>query len=524
MIYAASLGVTLFLYLTGGALAQSSSEKRINVNKYSYASTITPAYDGGHLVGGFYSTLTSTSSVPLVVNLDASGNVRWAKPLTGTFGSASINRLTRSADGEYYAAGVLFSSVAQNTFIVKFDQNGKTLWASQIPTHDPANAFGFTPTADGGCFISEQIGAGVDAFAVKYASDGSVTWQKKLRGSVSELVAACVLSDGSFIVAGYSNHVPSSILIVKFLASGGISWSENVVSEGGDRGFLETSAIVATRDGGFAISGLAKPASDHDAYVAKFDSAGKMIWSKDIELFGDEGAPAIAETAEGNIIIAGNQRVEDSFFNAVNNGFIVILSADGNITRSEIIALARTNLVIQSICTEADGSIHLAGNAADSAVPSNGGIFLAKFSEHDQLCNTRNTLVTSRPLGAASSQMQLPGDLDLAETAQIEFGEDMTASQTDLCTLAQVAFSSEAGQNLYPNPASTAMNFTGLIPGTYDLTIEDLTGRTLIYETVQILASEYQLDISALATGAYIAEIRSHASDVLRMRRKFVKE
>ena len=96
-----------------------------------------------------------------------------------------------------------------DAFLLKFDQNGNQLWAKQYSTPDEDVVLDLAPDPEGGVYMtgySDPIPGyhhpQVDAFIVRYASDGSVVWQRELDGGDRDHASAVAANSGGVYVLG----------------------------------------------------------------------------------------------------------------------------------------------------------------------------------------------------------------------------------------------------------------------------------------------------------------------------------
>src|SRR5205814_121514 len=79
----------------------------------------------------------------------------------------------------------------------------------------------------------------------------------------------------------------------------------------------QSSGIAADRSGNVAVvgdfqgtidfgNGPVISAGGYDAFVAKYDSHGTLLWTRRLGALGDDSARAVAIDSQGNIIVVGN--------------------------------------------------------------------------------------------------------------------------------------------------------------------------------------------------------------------------
>ncbi len=306
------------------------------------ASSVLQTADGGYIIGGS----TSSNDVDVsgnhgdydfwIVKLFASGSVQWKKCYGGSnyddFGSVRI-----AADGGLIIAGgsssnngdVSGNHGSSDFWLVKTDANGTLLWQKSYGGVDYEKAADVRVCPDGGYILvgfSESNTGDVsgnhgdyDMWVVKTDASGNLQWQRSLGGSGYDAANAVVaLSDGSFLVAGYTgsndgdvtaNHGDDDAWLLKIDAAGTIVWSKCIggstsdvatgIENMGDNGFI-LSCYSMSQDGDVANNyGL------WDYWIVKTDTAGSIDWQKNFGGSLNDVCYAAKPTPDEGFILAG---------------------------------------------------------------------------------------------------------------------------------------------------------------------------------------------------------------------------
>ena len=334
---------------------------------YFYAVTATP--DGGFVAvgasgsfgNGDWTGVTGRGNQDAtIVKFDADGNIVWKK----NFGGSALDRfnaVTATPDGGFVAAGTSEAASFGNgdwvgvtgrgnndAIIVKFDNDGNTIWKKNFGGSGDDHFKAVTATSDGG-FVAAGYSSlpsfgngdwtgvtgrgGSDAIIVKFDNDGNTIWMKHFGGSAPDYFNAVTATpDGGFVAAGYSStdsfgngdwidvtgRGGQDAIIVKFDADGNVVWKKNFGGSDGDY----FNAVTATPDGGFVAAGYSLPTSfgngdwtdpkrfmargGQDAIIVKFDADGNVIWKKH---FGGSSADyfnAVTATTDGGFVVVGD--------------------------------------------------------------------------------------------------------------------------------------------------------------------------------------------------------------------------
>jgi hypothetical protein len=245
-------------------------------------------------------------------------------------------------------------------------------------------------------------------------------WAKRT-GSTSIDYTTDVASDmfGNTYVTGLYSNAPitfgsitltnsgfSDIFLVKYDAAGNVLWARKAGNTGGEGG----NAVATDAAGNVYIAGsfgsttitfgttTLTSAGSSDIFVAKYDSAGNVLWARRAGSSGGDGAGSIAVTPAGDVYIGGSYTSASITFGpstlpnyGYNDGFVAKYNTAGT-------ALWGTHVgeyldeYVSSLTTDAAGNVYVAGiyNSIDVLIGSSvivtnnldatDDIFLAKFN------------------------------------------------------------------------------------------------------------------------------------------------
>ena len=204
---------------------------------------------------------------------DSNGNV-W---VTGYFNSRSID-----IDGN--GTNDLTSDGGEDSYVAKFDSNGKFQWAQNIGSSSNDRGLGIATDSDGNVLATGYFSGSIDI-------DGNGTDDLTSNGGQDSYIA-------------------------KFDRDGNFLWAQNIGGSNGDKGH----SIAADRDGNVLATGYFRDSIDidgndindltsngqRDSYVAKFDKNGNFLWAQNIGGVGDENGRGITTHSDGNVWITGS--------------------------------------------------------------------------------------------------------------------------------------------------------------------------------------------------------------------------
>ncbi len=170
-----------------------------------------------------------------------------------------------------------------------------------------------------------------DGIFVKYDASGNVMWAKDIGGSLDDgILSVCTDPSGYVYISGFFNSPTltigsftitnsyfasyPSLFMAKFDTNGNVVWLKGLTSATGDSFVF---SITTDLSGNVFIAGefentitfgttTLTGTGGYDAYVAKLDSAGTLLWANSLGGLGDEANNNISADNQGNLFVAGN--------------------------------------------------------------------------------------------------------------------------------------------------------------------------------------------------------------------------
>jgi hypothetical protein len=332
-----------------------------------FATKVVKSNNGTVVVAGTYASnamsigttnLTNFGNYNLyVAKFSQSGTALWAKSF-GLYQYDNCNGISSDNFGNVYFAGEYSSSsitigsiVLTNpspgfptAFVAKLDSNGSVKWAKSAISNNVSRVtcikvddlgqivlgghfFGSTITFDS--FVLTQS-VSFDSFIVKYDTAGNAIWAKSIQGPNSEYIRGISTDKlGNVVVTGMyfgatilfetitlSNSTVNTFdaFLAKYDSNGNILWAKSYGSSGGDLSNAvavdsANNIIIAGHFGGTAISfgsSVLTNSGIADIFIAKHDSAGTVIWANKIGGSGDESGNFIQTDLENNVYTGGS--------------------------------------------------------------------------------------------------------------------------------------------------------------------------------------------------------------------------
>jgi hypothetical protein len=342
-----------------------------------------------------------------LVNLNPQGKMLWQKSYDN-LGPEYAYTVALTKDGGYIVSGEAFSQNPSanpdlgksHIWILKLDKNGIIQWQKQYGGSGSDCAYSIVQTNDNGYIVASSTSSNdgnvvgnhgtdnsLDAWILKLDQDGKIQWQKCYGGTGND-VAKSILqtSDGGYIFAGETNsndgdikgnHGNWDFWVVKINSNGNIEWSKVYGGTLNDK----AQSIEQTKDGNYVVSGWTR-SSDGDVkylnggadfWVIKLNQNGQLEWEKTLGGSEDDFAYTIANTTDGNYVVAGESKSSDGDVsnhhikpNGLNSdGWIVKLSSSGSIIWEKSIG-GNEDDVIYSIQQTNDKGFIVAGKSFSS--------------------------------------------------------------------------------------------------------------------------------------------------------------
>jgi len=296
------------------------------------AYSIQQTSDGGYIVAGYTRSFGAGSDDCLVIKLDSNGTVTWAKTYGGTNSEHAYS--IREISGGYIVAGYTYSFGAgsNDCLVIKLNSSGSITWAKTYGGSNHDEALSIYKTLDGGYIVAGHtysFGKGdYDFLVVKFNATGSATWAKTYGGTKGDFAYSIQqTSDGGYIVVGYTASFGAGSydpLIIKLTSLGAVTWAKTYGGTNSDHAYS-----IREISGGYIVAGdtYSFGAGHNDFLVIKLNSSGGITWAKTYGGTNYDGARSIQQTSDGGYIVAGHT---DSFGKGYNDFLIIKLDSGGS--------------------------------------------------------------------------------------------------------------------------------------------------------------------------------------------------
>ncbi len=282
------------------------------------------------------------------------------------------------------------SAGSSDAFIAKYDQDGNQAWISQVGTSvgdgfravtvdssGNAYAVGYSYGAIGG----QSHSGNTDAVVAKYDSSGNLTWIREFGGSGNDqLDAVAVDSSGNVYgvgltgnsLDGQSNSGLNDAVLVKYDASGNRSWVRLLGTSTYDAG----QGVTVDSSGNAYMVGWVRAAltgqsafGGDDGFIAKYDSSGNLLWSKQEGTSSTDYIFGIGADSSGNIYTSGytNGALGDQVSSGGFDAFVSRYDGNGNLQWTSQFGGSSDEYEVK-IVSDSSGNTYVGGYTSSSAI------------------------------------------------------------------------------------------------------------------------------------------------------------
>ncbi|WP_340075928.1 hypothetical protein [Leptobacterium sp. I13] len=370
--------------------------------------------DGGYAIIGYTNSIdgdivdkTLQENDFWVLKLDNDGNIQWNKTYGGS-GDDIGQDIIQTIDGGYAVTGYSMSADGDasnnegfhDNWVIKLNASGDIEWEKSFGFAGHDHAYGILQTADGGYFVSGFIdvtgsnGAGNSGkssltahgvgefWANKLDVNGNLEWRRFFGGTNNDRAFGVVqANDGSFVMVGASESQDFDISnsngsydfwIIKVSSRGDLVWEQTF----GGSGIDIAQSITKTTDNNYLVVGKANSTNgditnnkgDSDVWVVKVSDSGKLLWERNYGGADFEDAESIINTSDGNYIITGNSRSNNSDLSenfGENDIWAIKTDDDGTILWEKSFGGSGIDLGFDAVETD-EGSIIIVGETASN--------------------------------------------------------------------------------------------------------------------------------------------------------------
>lgn len=239
-----------------------------------------------------------------------------------------------TSDGGFAVAGETSSAGSgdDDVLLQKYDSSGTLQWSFVYGDSAQEQFWSMVQASDGGFVLvgsSKSYLTGTDVIIMlKTNSSGVLQWENMFGNGNSERAFDIDNdSDGGYVLVGYGRSWGAGdkdIYVIKTDSAGDLVWQKNLGGVNSDRPI----SVKAYSAGGYIISGYTRSYGNaRKAFVSRLDASGTPMWTQTLGGLGvDDAGNEIIETANGNILTGGTYGSDST----TNHGLLWKLDANGN--------------------------------------------------------------------------------------------------------------------------------------------------------------------------------------------------
>jgi hypothetical protein len=245
------------------------------------ANMVEQTADGGYVMAGTASYSSPSGGDVYVIKTDAGGDTLWTRTYGGSSDDEGLS-IRQTSDHGYVIASITmsFGMRGQNIWLLRTDSIGDTLW-TKVFGGDSVDYGGWAQqTTDGGYFVagwSWSYSTSPETYLIKTDAAGDTLWTRTIGGSGwFEGLSGQQVKDGGYIVVGVCEDTTGSmdVLLIRTDANGDTLWTRTIGGSSLDLG----CSVQQTADGGYIICGetYSFGAGAADFYLVKTDENGNL--------------------------------------------------------------------------------------------------------------------------------------------------------------------------------------------------------------------------------------------------------
>jgi Beta-propeller repeat len=333
------------------------------------------------------------------------GRLLWTRQL-GAKARDSASAVAADRDRAVYIAGLTFGGLdgrnagEYDAFIAKYSPRGDLLWIRQLGTAAGEFAGSVAVDEQGNAYIAGDTHGDLggknlgdaDAYIAKYSPRGRRLWTRKLGTRAGDVVKGiCTDNHGRVYVAGQTdgnlgaaNAGRTGVFVAAYTTGGRRLWT----SQFGSAALDDANAIATDGRGAIYVAGLTNGAlaganaGNGDAFLARYDSAGRRLRTQQLGTASDEQANGVSADSAGGVYLAGNTSGDlgGTAVGAVD-AFLAKYSASGTLRWAQLLG-TRALDIARGVSVDTSGAAYIAGQTAGSLGGTSAGGFDAYLAKY----------------------------------------------------------------------------------------------------------------------------------------------
>jgi len=258
--------------------------------------------DGGYLLAGLVYDPTVTTQF---FRTDSLGNLIWSRRYGGDSSYTMASDVTPTQDGGYLVVGYIAPMGPpwySDIYLIRLNDNGDTLWTKTWGTQDRDRANTVISLSDGSFIVAgytEYTDNPMDMYVLKLDENGDTLWT---RIYVTPETDACrvtkVMPNGDLLLAGWGD-------IMRINAMGDTLWTKKFTG-------LSIYSMYIGPDNEIIVSGRASVGAPwyDNLFLARLSESGDTVWTRVYRGEYDASAVSIAPAPGGGYVMTGEGEPE----------------------------------------------------------------------------------------------------------------------------------------------------------------------------------------------------------------------
>lgn len=463
-------------------------------HKVFYASTMNIVSKSGAVSAddGLVIVGEADNTYAYMMKVDSAGTFEWFKKADTQSG---FKKVIRTWDSTFVAIGGQFNvgNMVNDAFIVKFDDNGDTLWTKNIehPTGLSLNTTSIVESIDSNYLICGYTSAQNNSFVLKISASGDLIWSTIFNPLNTSLAQGITYGPDStvYICGQYNDGVN---FVSSYIAS--FEHDGTPISSTGYNS-VDFYDIVYHMDSLFVLG-----AQSSEIFVSRLTAEGQIDWMN-------------------NYFYVWDNTQDKMHLHTATNGNLITMVGDRMFTTNAIEITPEGSVVSQKNVIM-DGVDMLETQKNGYFLLGYGPLYGIKLLQFDHLGVIRlnetfspnneclwDSWQSINPtfVAPASTNLQSNGTV-VVNQSTIAFNSEYISDYEGCVEIWGGIDESDLPEvSVYPVPASDKVNFKQDLGLAFSLVITDLTGR-MVLQRAKVMG-EISIDVSELPQGNYIYSI-----------------
>lgn len=236
------------------------------------------ANDDGYVLAGWTDVNSPGINDILIVKTDIAGNQLWSKTFGGSYNDLSTHII--AVGNGYVVSGILGSSNDENSWILRLDNNGDTLWTFSYGGNNPDGAMSICDNRNGTFGITgytNSSGNGsTDGYLMNVNDQGAMVGYYPFGTEGYEEPHAIAKTNNGWVISGHAGTTDfhTHNVFLQFINENG---SANSFHTYGGHDHDGGESMVVFHDKLFIAGRSASRDPNQDAYLLKIDMRGLLI-------------------------------------------------------------------------------------------------------------------------------------------------------------------------------------------------------------------------------------------------------